>query len=414
MATPTMILVIGKVESAPGVPDPGARLTFERSVTMTHIDGTLIEPRVKAAEIAADGSFSTPLEASTDPAWLPVGFTYQAVLRYSDQRPPVKWSMQVPHNASAGDITIGEYPPPSGPPSLGISYAPVNHTHSDYALVGHTHDGGGGGSGVVVLPEQGTPPAAAPNQISLYAVDLDSNTVPRMILPEGVVIDPIRDTSFVVRNASGATIPKGVPVYPTGVHPGAGVIPTVAPGRANAKATCGIIGVTLEPISNNSFGRIMVQGRMDDVNTSGLTAGAQLYLSHTVAGGMVTAIPPHPNYQILLGVCLRSNATTGALAIQLSDIQGDGYGSAQNSIALGNDQPGTKTLQFKNGFTGSLSANPTAARTWTLPDSSGPIGMSPMVWNGSAYVEAPLGRPYIGPVDPGAMPEGSIWIDTDS
>jgi hypothetical protein len=43
-------------------------------------------------------------------------------------------------------------------------------------------------------------------------------------------------------------------------------------------------------------------------------------------------------------------------------------------------------------------------------------GMIPvfMVWDGSAYVEAPDARVYVGPVDPGAVVDGSDWIDTSA
>jgi hypothetical protein len=33
-------------------------------------------------------------------------------------------------------------------------------------------------------------------------------------------------------------------------------------------------------------------------------------------------------------------------------------------------------------------------------------------WNGSAYVADSDARIYVGPSDPGAVPDGSVWIDT--
>jgi hypothetical protein len=40
--------------------------------------------------------------------------------------------------------------------------------------------------------------------------------------------------------------------------------------------------------------------------------------------------------------------------------------------------------------------------------------MTPVVftWNGSAYVESTTARVYVGPNDPGSVPDGSVWIDT--
>ena len=41
-------------------------------------------------------------------------------------------------------------------------------------------------------------------------------------------------------------------------------------------------------------------------------------------------------------------------------------------------------------------------------------GMTPvmLVWNGSAYAESSTARVYVGPNDPGSIPDGSVWIDT--
>jgi hypothetical protein len=124
-----MIDVSGVIESSPGVPDPAARLTFNRKVSITHLDGTLIEPRTEVAEIGLDGTFTQSLEAGTDPAWSPVGWSYEVTLTYSDDRPPVRWSMMVPYNASSGTLTLGEAPP-TVPGTIGVSFALVNHTHT--------------------------------------------------------------------------------------------------------------------------------------------------------------------------------------------------------------------------------------------------------------------------------------------
>lgn len=35
-----------------------------------------------------------------------------------------------------------------------------------------------------------------------------------------------------------------------------------------------------------------------------------------------------------------------------------------------------------------------------------------MVWDGDEYVESPGALLYVGPTDPGAVPDGSVWIDT--
>jgi hypothetical protein len=37
-----------------------------------------------------------------------------------------------------------------------------------------------------------------------------------------------------------------------------------------------------------------------------------------------------------------------------------------------------------------------------------------LVWNGTAYAESTTARLYVGPNDPGTVPDGSVWIDTDA
>lgn len=50
-------------------------------------------------------------------------------------------------------------------------------------------------------------------------------------------------------------------------------------------------------------------------------------------------------------------------------------GTTQNTFDVGDNAAGVKALRLKNGFTSSLQANPSAARTWDLPDVSGMLAM---------------------------------------
>lgn len=268
-----------------------------------------------------------------------------------------------------GKQPVGTYLEPDDITNL-VSYDTLTEELAGKSDTTHTHSGS-----PVLIAEQAAPSVTA-DTIKLYAVDLDGNTVPRMLLPEGIVVDPIRDTTFVVRNATGTTITKGTPVYASGIHPGAGIIPTVTSARADVMATARVIGLMLEDLPNATFGRVMVQGRIDSMNTSGLTTGSTVYLSATTAGQLTVTAPAHPNFPVPLGVVLREHASGGAIAVQVVHGAGNETGTAQDTFAIGTNTAGTKTLQFKNGFTGALSATPTAARTWTLPDQSGTIGLA--------------------------------------
>lgn len=124
------------------------------------------------------------------------------------------------------------------------------------------------------------------------------------------------------RNTSGATIPKGTPVYVTGVHipgdPTHGHHPTIAPADASDVIKRDVIGITGESIANGAHGYTVVRGYIEGIDTSGLTSGARVHLSAEVAGGMVTVAPGYPNYPVELGTCLTSDATVGTLYVNIA------------------------------------------------------------------------------------------------
>ena len=77
----------------------------------------------------------------------------------------------------------------------------------------------------------------------------------------------VRDSVFIGRNNSGADIPLGTPVYATG---STGTVPTVDVAMANAIVKMPSIGITVEIIADNHFGRIMQVGLLEHFNTSAL------------------------------------------------------------------------------------------------------------------------------------------------
>lgn len=54
---------------------------------------------------------------------------------------------------------------------------------------------------------------------------------------------------------------------------------------------------------------------------------------------------------------------------------GDWLGTIKNTFQIGNRLTGFQSLIFHNGFINFLRANPSAARTWTLPDKSGTLSL---------------------------------------
>lgn len=136
-----------------------------------------------------------------------------------------------------------------------------------------------------------------------------------------------------VRNSTAATITKGSVVYISG---STGQIGNVILAQANSYTTSQIIGVAAQDIPVNTNGYIVTQGIVEDVNTNGFTAGAQIYLSATTPGGLTQTEPSTPNYAVHMGVCLYANNIHGKLWINpINKSIDNGYIIGQVAIAQG-------------------------------------------------------------------------------
>jgi len=120
-----------------------------------------------------------------------------------------------------------------------------------------------------------------------------------------------------VRNNSGASIPKGSAVYQTG---SSGTTLTVALADASVEATASqTLGLTQEAIANNSTGYVVAVGQLDGVNTSALTEGQIVWLSET-AGALTTTKPTPPAHGVVCGYCVKqSSGTSGILYVKVDN-----------------------------------------------------------------------------------------------
>lgn len=123
-----------------------------------------------------------------------------------------------------------------------------------------------------------------------------------------------QETVFRARNQSGVPLFSGNVVYISGAT---GNLPTIARAQANNITTAQVVGVVTTSIPNNGFGYVTLNGVIHDVNTSGMTAGALLYLSPSIAGEFTTTKPSHPNYEVQIGYVTRVNPSAGHFVIHL-------------------------------------------------------------------------------------------------
>lgn len=107
------------------------------------------------------------------------------------------------------------------------------------------------------------------------------------------------------RNYTSATITNGSPVYITGSGTR---YPWIALADADVEASSFVLGIATQDIPKDSIGFITVRGIINDVNTTGMTVGNEIYLSGW-EGHFTDTVPTINLYKVRLGRVLTVGAT---------------------------------------------------------------------------------------------------------
>lgn len=107
------------------------------------------------------------------------------------------------------------------------------------------------------------------------------------------------------RNITGSTILDGKVVYITGAVSSR---PTIALAKADAEATCKLIGVATHDIETASNGYVTVWGVVRGINLSDFSDGDEVFLSAVVAGSLTTTAPSAPNCVVEVGYVIDASA----------------------------------------------------------------------------------------------------------
>jgi hypothetical protein len=131
------------------------------------------------------------------------------------------------------------------------------------------------------------------------------------------IVDSAEKEVLLVRNSTGATIPKASVVYINGAT---GQRPTITLADADTEATSSkTIGLTLEAIANNSNGYIITSGTFHNVDTSDFSDGNALWLS-SVAGEMVAVTPPaKPANSVFIGWVGYAHPSNGKIVVGIQN-----------------------------------------------------------------------------------------------
>lgn len=181
-----------------------------------------------------------------------------------------------------------------------------------------------------------------------------------------------------VKNTSGSPIAKGTPVYATGVT---GENINVSPADYASPTTMPAIAVTQVALSTNSVGEATVTGRIIGVNTTGFTAGRNIYVN---GNGTFTDTRPTGSGVLVqnIGVVGKVDATDGEIVIQGSGRTNDlpnileGYAWVGNADGVAT-ATATSSLSVKSAETASfmpsdtnLSINSISASSATFTSAS--------------------------------------------
>ena len=126
-----------------------------------------------------------------------------------------------------------------------------------------------------------------------------------------------RNLEVQVRNQSGSTMAAGSIVYISGAT---GNLPLITKAQANNDANSAqTIGFVKTSIANNGTGYVIVRGVLENIDTSALSEGAQLYLSPSTAGTWTTTKPSAPEHLVYVGVVIRSHPTLGTILVSVQN-----------------------------------------------------------------------------------------------
>lgn len=181
--------------------------------------------------------------------------------------------------------------------------------------------------------------------------------------------------------SSAITLPTLTAVYKTGTVGSSGVI-TFAPTVAGLTRADQILGIAIEPIVLNNFGRILVAGTVKGVNTTG-SAYSETWADNDdiwynpVTGGLTKTKPVAPNLKLLIGTVIKAGSgASGSFAVHFG--QSSQLGGTDSNVQIASPPTNGDILQYdsalgywKNialpgGATGTFLSADTPAKTITV------------------------------------------------
>jgi hypothetical protein len=134
----------------------------------------------------------------------------------------------------------------------------------------------------------------------------------------GYEVNPGQQVDQVGYNNTGSTIPAGTAVYLSGGSNGNA--PYISPAIATSTTNANMVGITGQSIASGATGVVVILGQVFNYNTTGLSAGATLYLSPTTAGALTATQPTSPYYAVRAGFVVSGNTSNGIIFVSVRNI----------------------------------------------------------------------------------------------
>ena len=164
-----------------------------------------------------------------------------------------------------------------------------------------------------------------------------------------------------VKNTSGVTLPKGTPVYATGVT---GENINIESASNASSATMPAIGLLNEELTPNAAGQAVLNGRIVGVNTAGFTAGQPVYVN---SDGDFTQTKPTGSSLIQnVGVVGKVNSNEGEIVVIGAGRSNDLPNITEGYLWVG-DGNGVPTSQPTSSFARTDVANDFTGSNNTFP-----------------------------------------------
>jgi hypothetical protein len=141
-------------------------------------------------------------------------------------------------------------------------------------------------------------------------IDITYDPIDKELLIESLSVEDY------VKNGTGLSIPKGTPLYVTGIS---GNFWEVAPADASDANKMPVVAIAGETIGAGDEGIVLIKGHIKGVNTSAFTAGDEVYVA---PGGGYTNVRPkgESNLVQFLGTVVKADAN-GSGIINLGEVE---------------------------------------------------------------------------------------------